>query len=1019
MWWDKLFFDKQDHELLSLVNTIINKRGNTKAGHNIFNANLHPHGIKTLALSRDMRVAHAVARLIDSLEVGDSHNRLNALRALYDEVLNSAKTSFRRNTARVLIEIMKDLLRSHGDMRRQLYLASDFRRAARGNPQVIRELLAHYGLVEMPEDWSQLAFDHHVHDANTKGRKNSTHLIMDAWLKGIRHLTIIYYNYIGEEAAREVLCAADIVGIRVRIGLEFIVPFRNKYAQIVWSPRNLNNPHDFIDFLNEAPMQHLMELGRKASAWRQRYVFTVLDIWNSKHRVNVAKKLKLDPESIGLISHDDFRQFVGAGQASLVHLSEFIYINLLPHIQKSQENIHTNQALNTDVCSTEQVEETYSHPEAITSATIYNSYITPDKNPDIPSPFIPTQDAEVPELLRLRPIVLLDWLTSIHANSTITLNTARLNAEDVLEILWQCQGMFTHLELYNLREWHDDKTSKINEIIELQYAINEASIPRLKHLVLSKLKKREQEGPEAHESLQDHEERCAILHDILTNIPIFKKFYTTKPIWIHMGSDATGRPESDVGMGLVFNETLPVRAQRLIEKQQNDVSIPFYMPVHYNMRLIPNEFIPQKSLLTRFIRALPGKKHYGYIKEQEWSPKSSSARIVETGNISSLGNMRREIAKGHHSNNYKNNKIPSLKYLNSRVSNLLKVLIGFIPASIAFHYTQTWWFLAWFGPIIWFGITGVRNVVQAVVAGGGLHRSTLLRWNNHVSWSRLCDSLMYTGFSVPLLELGVRILLLQDGLGYTVANQTVVVYSVMAAVNGLYIAWHNTIRGLPKEAIIGNVFRSVLAIPMAILFNGAVYEILYLSNVADPNAMIQMGSAIISKMASDTVAALIEGYADHKNNVRMRRWDYDTKFEQIFNNYVQLELLFPEDDLLTLMIKPKSFLKKVEAKNAHLMQALIVDSLDFMYFWLYRPRSQEVCKKILSKMSKEERNIVGYFQLILMREREVSKLFVEGMVGRNFGKPLAFYLEKHQTYLKEIIPLCSLESTQYVKKKTA
>ena len=33
------------------------------------------------------------------------------------------------------------------------------------------------------EDWNQIAFDDHVHDVNTKGRKSSTHLIMDAWIK--------------------------------------------------------------------------------------------------------------------------------------------------------------------------------------------------------------------------------------------------------------------------------------------------------------------------------------------------------------------------------------------------------------------------------------------------------------------------------------------------------------------------------------------------------------------------------------------------------------------------------------------------------------------------------------------------------------------------------------------------------------------------------------------------------------------------------------------------------------------
>ena len=73
---------------------------------------------------------------------------------------------------------MKDLVRSHDDADLQLPLAHDFHRAVRGTPRIIRALLRKLHLLEMPEEWNQHAFDHHVHDANTKGRKNPTHLVM-------------------------------------------------------------------------------------------------------------------------------------------------------------------------------------------------------------------------------------------------------------------------------------------------------------------------------------------------------------------------------------------------------------------------------------------------------------------------------------------------------------------------------------------------------------------------------------------------------------------------------------------------------------------------------------------------------------------------------------------------------------------------------------------------------------------------------------------------------------------------
>ncbi len=1004
MWWSKFYFDKHDYELLNLVNAIVARHDTAQAGQSPIDTNLHPHGIKTLALSREMRVAYSVAQLIDSLEVGNITNRLEALQSLYDEVLNSAQTKFRRNTARVLIEIMKDLLRSHGDMQRQKYLASDFRRAARGNPQVVREQLDRYGLLEMPEDWSQLTFDHHVHDANTKGRKNPTHLIMDAWLKGIRYLTIIYYNCIDEDAAREVLKAASIVGIHVRIGFEFAVPFRGRYANFIWSPRIADNIEYFLNFLAEPPMQHLMSFGLEASQWRQKYVFEVLDKWNKHYLSIVTDLLGIDLSSAGIIEPEQFKQAVGSGQPSTVHLAEYIFKQLMPQIKEKQRAL---EALleNDNATIRKEAQDAYDFLQSFSSAMIYNDYIVPEKNPELDSPNVPDKITDLPEIMRQNPVVLLDWLTSIYSDCIITLNIARLNCEDVLELLWRCNGMISHIELYNLREWYEGNVHNVDEIVALQHAINEGSIPRLKHEVLAKLKKREQVGPFVNEKPEEHEDRCRVLRDILGNIQIFKSFYSLKPLRTRMGTDATGRPGTDIGMGIAFVETLPRRAQNILSDQQKNYTVPFNITIQYVKRFTPNQYVPQRSWLTRIIRMFV--QGYGYIKNQEWHSRSASIKYNNDGNMVLLGGVKRNILTGREAVKKRKDK-PKAVYLNSRLSNVLKVLLGFIPACIAFQYTQTWWFLAWFGPIIWFGITGVRNIIQAVVAGGGWHRSSLLRWNDHVSWSRLCDSLMYTGFSVPLLEFGVRILLLQDGLGYTVANQTVLVYSIMALVNGFYISWHNVVRGLPMEAVIGNLFRSALAIPVAVIFNAIAYEVFFVAKIANPQDLLQMGSAIISKLASDTVAALIEGYADHKNNVRMRKWDYKTKFQQIFNTYVQVELLFPEDDVLEKIIKPKQFLERLAEKDENIKKAIIIHALDFMYFWMYRPRAQEVCKKTLEKMSKEERMIFGYMQMVLTQEQEVSRLIVGGMLGRNFTKPLTFYFKKYRIYLKDVLPLCAV-----------
>jgi len=292
-----------------------------------------------------------------------------------------------------------------------------------------------------------------------------------------------------------------------------------------------------------------------------------------------------------------------------------------------------------------------------------------------------------------------------------------------------------------------------------------------------------------------------------------------------------------------------------------------------------------------------------------------------------------------------------------------------------------------------------------------LFRTTLLRWNDYVSWTRLCDSMMYTGFSVPLLEFGVRALLLEHTLGFTVDEHPVIVYAVIAGINGLYICSHNLYRGLPKEAAIGNIFRSILAIPVAVFYNMLIYKILVLAGVAAPYLIIQPAAAVISKMASDTVAALIEGFGDRQTNMRMRHWDYATKLARVFDTYARLELLFPEKDVLTMLHKPVDFLKMLSDEANGMDVTVIINALDLMYFWLYLPRAQDALRHLVRQMSQEERVILFRCQLVLTCEEQVSQLFISGLVGRNFGSALAFYLDRHSEYLRAMAHLCNVVHT--------
>ena len=83
-----LFFDAKDYEILRLVNAYMERRGTMPFDEkqHIYRASLHPHGIKELATSKEVRTAEAVIDLLSSLEAGQTTDRTNALKTLHDEV---------------------------------------------------------------------------------------------------------------------------------------------------------------------------------------------------------------------------------------------------------------------------------------------------------------------------------------------------------------------------------------------------------------------------------------------------------------------------------------------------------------------------------------------------------------------------------------------------------------------------------------------------------------------------------------------------------------------------------------------------------------------------------------------------------------------------------------------------------------------------------------------------------------------------------------------------------------------
>jgi hypothetical protein len=992
----KIFFDKRDHQLLSIVNDVLDRDSARTISRKLVYPHLHPHGIKEMAESRGLRIAFAIVNLLESLEAGGVDDRLAALASLRDEVLHTAGGSLPKNTARVLMQIMKELVRAHGDYEKQLRLAHDFRTAVLGNPRVIRKQLRRYHLLEMPEEWNQLSFDDHVHDANTKGRKSSSHLIMDAWIKGIRRLRIVYYNFLEPRFAVELLEAARVMGIDIRIGIEFCARYRNKFIQIIWVPRGFADSQEFLSFLTEDTVAAFMADGKGVSAFQKRYVMAVLEIFNSRHRYALAETYGIEMPPI---EAREFLAFVGTGQASTVHLAKLIHQKTLTAMGTHVEALRRryNHAGPEERL---QIESLAERMNRLDWETILEDYLQPDKNPGIPDPNVPQDGPDVPEMLNLSPMEIICRLARLHSGFKITLNLSNVRVEDVIELLYDCEGMITRLEIFNLKDYAAGRTGHIAEISQLQQAINHGNVIHLKRLIREVIERVESSD------LSDRDDRIQKLTDILHDIATLRDLYKGAPIKARMGSDSTGRSPRVHGMGLVIKDTLPRRAQHEIRnpRARSREIIPVRISVLRRATFLPRS-APNASLsvLYRYFRRVPVLRLLGLRKCCDWVVQEDSTLLESPGDVVTLGGVQEYVDNGltlAPSASKDHGFRISWKYLNTGLKNGLKVFIGFVPAFATFALTKDWWLLAYFGGFIWFGITGLRNILQSVLGGGGMRRSPLLRWDDYVNWERLADSLLFTGFSVPLLDTVTKTLILHRGFDITTGTNPVTLYAVMALMNGVYILSHNIFRGLPRGVAFGNLFRSVLSIPIAVGFNAAAGGILGFAGVTGIDEILQKWAAVISKAASDLVAGIIEGMADRYQNIRMRMRDYRMKISQLFETYARLELLFPEVKTLELLKSPERLRSTQRGEVHDFERIIIIDALDLLYFWMYQPRARSALRMLIRTLSDEERQIlIGSQSSVLRQQKEIRLLFVRGLVGKNFSKALAFYLDRSQEYL--------------------
>ena len=417
-----LRFDKKDRDLLRKINEVIDSGNVSSAEQETFRTALHPHGIQNMVSTHEERMAMAEVNLLQRLNDGTGvEERLSALKTLHDEVLYSAQTPFRFNTSRVLIQLMKEIVRARGNEEEQLRLIHDFQKVAAGNPRIVRAFLSKFFLLEMPEEWNQKTMDDHVHDANTMGRKNPTYLVMDARVKGIRRLTVVYYNFVDPKVVYELYEAAHIMGISVRLGIKFKACFHDRYVEFLWTPKGFTDTKSVLDFLKEPETGALMQEGRSVEDWAKEEVIQTLEVFNAKHAAEIAKEWGIE---VPLLSAKEFEEYVGMGQTTLIRLSEFVHSKLLPLVETEADKVK-QELLSASPEDQGVLQERLNKLDELTSVVLYQRWLRPSRNPEIPS-LSESADDNRPDLLKVDVQGLLSRLMNIRPSSRITLLTGKL-----------------------------------------------------------------------------------------------------------------------------------------------------------------------------------------------------------------------------------------------------------------------------------------------------------------------------------------------------------------------------------------------------------------------------------------------------------------------------------------------------------------------------------------------------------------------------------------------------------------
>lgn len=653
---DTISFDSRTREFIDELNLKASGAGNVPP-----HPPSHPGGFIRGFQKRRMSIAEAYLRVAQASGNDGWRERLDALQTLVDESLHAKNVALPLNTARVQIEIVKQAIKHAHDRRRQLELMTDFSVASYGQDAVIRQLLNELSLMQVPEEDRPLSAldlgrDAQVHDNLSEGRKTPSQVILDAFIKGMSSLTIAHYDLSNRNAVREALEAGRILGIDVRLGLEFSVgPARRRRYYMYAPPAAPDADALFLFFSQHAEFLDPFLAGLETNARKRKEVVAgILEEFNRNHLPKINEGYP-DGSCFTLrpVTMERLDRLVH-GQYSRIHLSSLLYDEILRVFRRRVLHLKTQYEVSRRFAERERltrweiermgeayrtVRERY---ERFTAEELRERYL-PDK-------IIRDYDSAFADERSILPNL------RACGGRIVYLHPLAQGVTGAVETMVRHHDLIDEVEAINM---YDNSHRNPNDVLLLGRfldLVNNDTAEELRRFA--------------------DEWRCNLTPE---EIERASRRCRERPIVPVASSDSTGRDPKVPGMGFIRASQVPAKSRATFKSHH------FCLP---------------KPLSTLILNK--GRR-----------PAAPPAN-PDDELIFSLGK-----GAGHRPNPVGDERDVELltprriwRYGNPHVKKSVRVAIGFLPA--------LWWFGAPFYPLLWFAITFFRNILVDLVAATGI-----------------------------------------------------------------------------------------------------------------------------------------------------------------------------------------------------------------------------------------------------------------------------------------------------------